>query len=588
MNGFSPLFSRLQSRADLIAALNLDEAVFDRILAFVPPPPKSKSETTAAPVQSEEVGEPAPFWRHDIPKKNVARGFRTVWEPTVSKSAYKALARRLEAYLALLLPEHPHPCVYGYRPGRNIRENAAAHCGKKYILKLDIKAFFPSITMEMVLDFLGVIGFAPEVAGLLARFVTIEGSLPLGLPTSPVLSNGIMLPLDHAFNLIAERMDARYTRYADDLTFSSDEYLPRVEIIRDLLRGQGFELADDKTRISKLGQAHFVTGLSVADPSSPHVPAAKKRRLRQELYFAQKFGLANHFARQGITDKNLLQREVNKLDGMVKFVAHHEPKHSDALKNQWSTIIASSGMKPSFTPRGQHRAPFFLFIDEAEIAIGKERFLALAIAVTQHPQRIIDDTTAIWQRHLADLWADGNANDLEKRGLHFTDATEDLRREYIMRLTSMPFEGYVALAPLTSGVDYQQTYLRLLGAMISRRLMAAESQFAYLDIEQNDKVNQQEIKKCVQKAFDDLKESNNRRPLQFHIEFVAKPHAGVSVPDFLLGVLGKYLQLPLSQPAKPERYRLMFERLRDKFRLILTLEPWTEYSRRRPIQPWTD
>lgn len=290
MNGFSPLFSRLQNRAELIAALNIDESVFDQILAFVPPPPKSKDAAAVVPVQLEEVSEPAPFWRHDIPKKNAARGFRTVWEPTASKPVYKALARRLEAYLAFLLDEHPHPCVYGYRPGRNIRENAAAHCGKKYILKLDIKDFFPSITTDMVLDFLRVIGVASEVAGLLARFVTIEGSLPLGFPTSPVLSNGIMLPLDHAFNLIAESVDARYTRYADDLTFSSDEYLPDINIIRDLLKGQGFYLAEDKSRLSKRGQAHFVTGLSVADPSAPHVPAAKKRRLRQQLYFAQKFG----------------------------------------------------------------------------------------------------------------------------------------------------------------------------------------------------------------------------------------------------------------------------------------------------------
>src|SRR5690606_5210362 len=128
----------------------------------------------------------------------------------------------------------------------------------------------------------------------------------------------------------------------------------------------------------------------------------------------------------------------------------------------------------------------------------------------------------------------------------------------------------------------------LLGSMISRRLMAAESQLVVLHIEQNDKVSQEAVRRCVQDAFDDLKENDNRRPLQFVIEFVLKPHPGVSVPDFLLGVLGKYLQLPAAPPAKPERYRLMFERLRDKFRLILKLEPWTEYSRRRPIQPWND
>jgi hypothetical protein len=69
---------------------------------------------------------------------------------------------------------------------------------------------------------------------------------------------------------------------------------------------------------------------------------------------------------------------------------------------------------------------------------------------------------------------------------------------------------------------------------------------------------------------------------------VSKPHL-ISAPAFLLGVLGRYLRSgPAPAGAPGPRERLMFERLRDKYRLILDLSGWTEYSRRRPIAPWCD
>jgi RNA-directed DNA polymerase len=123
--------------------------------------------------------------------------------------------------------------------------------------------------------------------------------------------------------------------------------------------------------------------------------------------------------------------------------------------------------------------------------------------------------------------------------------------------------------------------------MIRRRLMAAESQFAYLIFEQNDNVNQEAVRKTVADAYDSLKKSNNRRPKACSIDFVGKPSLGVSVPDFLLGVLGKYLKSgPDQKSDPPARDKLLFERIRDKYRLILDVDSRTEYSRRRPIAPW--
>ncbi|MDX7953437.1 reverse transcriptase family protein [Lichenihabitans sp. Uapishka_5] len=576
---------RVTTRDALIAALNIDLDIFEAVLAFEPPP-------AVEPGAAESSGSAAEltipmFFRHDIPKKNRARGLRTVWEPTRAKPHYKALARWLESFFRLTVPGYPHGCAFGYRLGRNIRENAMAHAGHRSLLSLDIKDFFPTIATERITGLFQSLGVTAPVSDLLGRFMTIGGSLPLGLPTSPVLSNAIALPIDVECQALARDTGSTYTRYADDLSFSGDADLPDIDKVRLILRANGFALAEDKTHRSQLGQAHFVTGLSITDPAQPHVPRSKKRRLRQELYYTRKFGIADHLRHGGVNDDGLIKHEVNRIDGMVRFVAYHEPRMAARLRTKWKAILRKNGMKPSFVPHGQHRAPFHIFVDEAEFDKAGSRVLALGMAVSQHGPRIMAEGGELLEAVLADMWAPGDATALRRRGLHYADATEDLRSDYIKLLAALPFEGYVAFADCERPGEYEDTYLRLLGAMIRRRLMAAESQYALIVCERNSKVSEERVRACIGRAFDELKVRDDRRPRNVFVEFVSKPHLGVSAPDFLLGVLGKYLRSNPAPDGRPEgRDRLMFERLRDKYRLILDLSTWTEYSRRRPILPW--
>ncbi|MGO6984327.1 reverse transcriptase family protein [Rhizobium leguminosarum] len=584
---FAHDFRRIESRHALIEALGIDERVFDSVLNFVPPPPYSarspQPETVVAIVEL-----PA-FLRHDIPKRNAKRGHRIAWEPILAMSVYKALARWFETFFRLCLPGYPHGAVFGYRPGRNIRENANAHKGQRFLLSLDVENFFPSITREKVAELFHSLGMVPATADLLARFVTIAGSLPLGLPTSPIISNAIALPVDNALNELAAKTGAIYTRYSDDVSLSSNIALPDFDIVKAAIEDAGFKVAIEKTKRSKLGQAHFVTGLSISDPLQSHIPKAKKRQLRQALHYAKKFGLDDHFRHRGVNDLKVVQREVNRLDGLVKFVSHHEPKLSPRLKGDWRAVLQVSGMRPSFAPRGMRQAPFWLLIDEAEFTRGSTKVLALGLVVTQHIEKIIDETRQAHVRATSDLWADGNVEVLRARGLHFTEATEDVRLAYVKELAKMPFEGYVAMCSYDGADAYRPTYMRLLSSVIRRRLMAAESQHAYLLFEQNNKVSEKEIKECVRQAMAELRTADNRRPLGVSVEFLAKPHSALSPPDFLLGVLGKYLQSKPAPEGRPlPRERLMFERLRDKYRLILDVPTNKEYSRRRPIEPWTN
>jgi hypothetical protein len=575
--------SRLRTRRQLALALGTNEQMLEFVLAFQPPPdPVPKAGTEGALV----FWIPA-FLQHKIPKRNKSRGIRLAWEPTLLKAEYKKLGRYLGKFFHYKLDQFPHSATFGYVGGRNIKGNAQAHCGHKHLLVVDIEAFFPSITRTRVEALFLECGFSDEMAELLGRLLTIEDALPLGLPTSPVISNAIFLQADRDLTKLAQCYEATYTRYSDDLSFSGDGALPEVGEVAAILENYGFRLAASKMRRSRRGQAHFVTGLSISEPDQPHAPRKKKRRLRQELYYAQKFGLRDHLARMGVNDERVVQEQINRLDGTVKFIAHHEPALALRLRPQWTHVLQEAMAKPSYAPRNQSGVPFYIAIDEAEYAPPSGKVLALGLSVSQHPDRLLSMANDVLQDTLSDLWAAGDQAAIEKRGLHFNDATPDLRLRYVEALQIMPFEGYVVMGPLNTFSDYEATYLRLLQAVIKRRLMAAESQFVQFVIEKNSKVSELKVRSLIQNAVNELKLEKNRGPRFAHVEFVAKPNLGVSVPDFLLGILGDYLKSKSAAPGRPEpRDRLLFERLRDKYRLILDVEPWTEYSRRRPILPW--
>lgn len=272
---------------------------------------------------------------------------------------------------------------------------------------------------------------------------------------------------------------------------------------------------------------------------------------------------------------------------MVKFTAFHEPRIAHRIKELWAKVLEDSGHRASFEPKNQHRNPFYMYFDESEYENGDRKYLALGISVSQHQHKINNDTQEIWKDYLSDQWAAGKRDAIVRNGIHFTDVTEDLKLKFVEKLQILPFQNYVALSQYSEVDDYEQTYLNLLIAMITRRLMAAESCFARLHFEKTDKVRQSRIRRVVDTAYRALAAHNNRRPKLYEVSFVDKTTVCVSVPDFLLGVLGKYLKSDSHISGKPqERDQKMFERLRDKYRLILDLDTQTEFSRRTPIAPW--
>lgn len=179
---------------------------------------------------------------------------------------------------------------------------------------------------------------------MLTQLCCWKGALPQGAPTSPALSNLVMKAFDTHLGDWCQRHAIAYTRYCDDMTFSADRPLYMVyQKVQTTLERMGFSLNEDKICFVTHASRQSVTGLTVNETVSVSRPY--KRRLRQELYYAQKFGLTDSMrhsqrgkAFTGATPD--VERYRNHLLGQVGFVLQVEGENGwfqharDALKTK--------------------------------------------------------------------------------------------------------------------------------------------------------------------------------------------------------------------------------------------------------------
>lgn len=448
----------------------------------------------------------------------------------------------------------------------------------------DIKNFFPSISADRIHRKFIELGIQNEVADILTRFVTIEGSLPLGLHPSPMLANLLCLDLDDKITHLAEHYKCDYTRYADDISLSGRNEIPSKEEIEGLLKEEDFSLSERKFRITKPGQAHYVTGLSVTDKRFPRAPRSMKRHLRQELYYCAKYGIVDHLARiDGFQD--FVRRGVNRLDGTVRYIANIEEEARPTLRQEWAALLKRDDLEPSYSSvDGRYTRYIVFFIDESELAYEGKKCLALSIVQTEDCNIIDMNTEKILREHLADPFAGGKKQDLEKNKMHYAHANEDLRKKYIDYISMSPFKGYVAYGKLESYDDYEGLYLRLLKSLLSDRLMGCDGNAVRVVFEENSKISSERLKQTVGRIYAALEKTNNRRPVSPPKILIGKKdeYLSFAVPDFLLGVWGDYIK---KDSNSGDRAELHFERLRDKYRIILDTDHGIVFSRKRPFLP---
>lgn len=243
-------------------------------------------------------------------------GYRTVCRPL--DEALLRLQKRLKEFIDRKVLD-PHPNVHGFTRGRGTSTNAKAHLNARALLTVDITDFFPSISRQQVEDALQDHGANPNVAEAITNASTFSGSLATGFPTSPVLSNLVFRPLDDKFRSFSAENGLVYTRYADDLTFSGpsvgDEHL---EVISELLLSSGFHTNTRKVRHSD----HL------------RLPKAQKKRLRQDLYFAEKHGLAAQARYRNLDEADFREQ----LLGRINYLMGIEPKIGLQMRREFDRI----------------------------------------------------------------------------------------------------------------------------------------------------------------------------------------------------------------------------------------------------------
>ncbi|MFP4692226.1 MAG: reverse transcriptase domain-containing protein [Halothece sp.] len=278
---FLTKIQKLNNLRSLSVFLKVPYQELKRILLTLPPEEKYKEFT--------------------IPKKNGSS--REIAAPVTE---LREIQEKVYKILSVIYILNTKASTHGFVIGRDIVTNASQHCQKKFVLNIDIKDFFPSISQKRIR---GVLMSPPysltnKVATSLSHLCCYNRYLPQGAPTSPVVSNLVCGKLDSELRLLAKKYRCDYTRYADDITFSTTsttfpEALATItgkkpsdvslgEELRSVFQENGFEINFDKVRIQRENQKQEVTGLIVNQ--KPNVSRKYIRQVRAMLYDWHKHG----------------------------------------------------------------------------------------------------------------------------------------------------------------------------------------------------------------------------------------------------------------------------------------------------------
>jgi len=238
-----------------------------------------------------------------------------------------------------LINEELSVSATAYKKGASLVQNAKPHVNHKYLLKMDIMDFFDSISSKMVLTNVFNSKKYPKAVGIaLTHLCCLEWRLPQGAPTSPMISNIVMKRFDEIILNWCKKRGVTYTRYCDDLTFSSNTPLYNVYLkVNDTLNKFGFRINKSKTKFISSASRQTVTGLTVNKKVS--ITKDYKAKLRQELFYANKYGIRNSiikgkkfkFIKYGTPN---LEKYYNHLLGKLDYLLQIEPKNKWFLENR--------------------------------------------------------------------------------------------------------------------------------------------------------------------------------------------------------------------------------------------------------------
>lgn len=257
---------------------------------------------------------------YQIPKRNSSNK-RTIAQPSKElKFLQKLLCQILEKELPV------HEAAFAYRKNIGIKQNAFLHSKNEFLLKMDFKDFFPSITPDVFLREIKNhhIDVNNKDERLLINLIFRKPyrqnnlELSIGAPSSPLISNFIMYSFDQEISRECANMNITYTRYADDISFSTNSRgalfsIPEIvdALLKNIYQGD-ISLNKDKTIFSSKAHNRHITGITLSNDNKLSIGRYKKRVLSSKIHY---YSLGH-----------LNEDEIQKLKGELAFSFYIEPE----------------------------------------------------------------------------------------------------------------------------------------------------------------------------------------------------------------------------------------------------------------------
>lgn len=304
------------------------------------------------------------YKKFSIRKRSGNRRFIHVPTPKLMRTQ-----RWISEHILAKLPVHTSS--QAFKKGNSIKKCALRHCGAKWIIKIDIEDFFSSISEIQVYRVFRSLNYQPLVAFELARICTVGthnmsprrlypswkilnpnsvipsysqnllGYLPQGAPTSPLLANLIMKDCDIALQNLALSNNLIYTRYSDDLTFSTaDKKFDRSKAKKfiynayKIISEYGFKPQFRKTTLVPPGSKKIVLGLNV-DSDVPRLAKHTRDSIRQHLYYLEKMGPVHHAFNRKFDSVWGLKMHLR---GLIDYANMIEPEFAKACLVKFNSI----------------------------------------------------------------------------------------------------------------------------------------------------------------------------------------------------------------------------------------------------------
>lgn len=290
-----------------------------------------------------------------VPKRKPDEHGNVRWRKLVNPNPDLKILQREICDTLKLCGIIPHNAAHGFVEGRDFYTNAAIHASSNHIINLDFKDFFDSITEQLVINKLklhplfNVDELGNRLVTKIAQIATYKGTTPQGSPLSPFLSNIVLVEFDYRVRKMLNEQEIKtlYTRYADDLSFSSKksqdikEIIHKVEDILNEYYPNTIRINYDKTKKITPGQC-YITGVKLNQSHQLTVGWKKKLEVKSRIHnLSLKFTINNNNQIVVLNDFDLdeLIAEGRSILGYLSFMHRVEPDYTESLKNKYTNEL---------------------------------------------------------------------------------------------------------------------------------------------------------------------------------------------------------------------------------------------------------